>query len=40
MAKIIAVCMSKAKGTRKEDHGEGVIVENYGLECDAHADSG
>ncbi len=39
MAKIIAVCKSKKKGTRKEVLKEGYIQENYGLADDAHADS-
>ena len=38
MAKIIAVCKSKKKGTRKEDVKEGYIHQNYGLADDAHAD--
>jgi len=38
MAKIIAVCSSKKKGTRKEDVKEGYIHQNYGLAGDAHAD--
>ncbi len=38
MAKIIAVCKSKDKGTRKEDVGEGLLKEEFGLEGDAHAD--
>ena len=38
MAKIIAVCSSKNKGTKKEDVTEGVLKENYGLIGDAHAD--
>ncbi len=38
MAKIIAVCTSKKKGTRKTDVKEGLIEENYGLAGDAHAD--
>ncbi len=38
MAKIIAVCKSKKKGTRKEDVREGYIHQNYGLADDAHAD--
>ena len=38
MAKIIAVCQSKKKGTRKEDAKEGYIHQNYGLAGDAHAD--
>ncbi len=40
MAKIIAVCKSKEKGTRKEAVNEAVIKENYGLIDDAHADCG
>ncbi len=39
MAKVVAVCTSEAKGTRKEDIRECVIKENYGLTGDAHADS-
>jgi len=38
MAKIIAVCRSKKKGTRKEDITEGVLRKEYGLVGDAHAD--
>jgi MOSC domain-containing protein YiiM len=38
MAKIIAVCKSKEKGTTKEDVTEGVLKEDYGLVGDAHAD--
>ena len=38
MAKIIAVCSSKNKGTKKEDIAEGVLKEDYGLINDAHAD--
>jgi len=38
MAKIIAVCRSEKKGTRKEAMAEGVIGEDYGLIGDAHAD--
>jgi MOSC domain-containing protein YiiM len=39
MAKIIAVCKSKKKGTRKEDIKEGYFLQDYGMEDDAHADS-
>ena len=39
MAKIIAVCKSKEKGTRKGPIAEGVLREDYGLVGDAHADS-
>ena len=38
MAKIIAVCKSKKKGTKKENVKEGYIHQNYGLDGDAHAD--
>jgi len=34
---IIAVCRSEAKGTRKQPIAEGSLVENWGLEGDAHA---
>ena len=35
--KILAVCQSREKGTVKKDIGSGVLIENYGLENDAHA---
>ncbi|NWF77918.1 MAG: MOSC domain-containing protein [Chloroflexi bacterium] len=38
MAKIIAVCSSKEKGTKKEALVEGILKEGYGLVGDAHAD--
>jgi len=38
MAEIVAVCKSKAKGTKKEAIAEGVLREDYGLIDDAHAD--
>ena len=38
MSKIIAVCQSKKKGTRKQDVNEGYLHQNYGLADDAHAD--
>jgi len=38
MAKIIAVCKSKEKGTRKKAVAEGTLKEDYGLVGDAHAD--
>jgi len=38
MARIIAVCRSEKKGTKKEDIARGVLKENYGLIGDAHAD--
>jgi MOSC domain-containing protein YiiM len=40
VAKIIAVCSSKDKGVRKEDIRKGILRKEYGLEGDAHADSG
>ena len=40
MAKIVAVCSSKKKGTRKETIAEGILKEDYGLIGDAHADCG
>ena len=39
MAKILAVCTSKKKGTSKQDIREAFIEENYGVKNDAHADS-
>ncbi len=39
MAKIIAVCKSDKKGTRKEVIAEGFISQDYGLVGDAHADA-
>lgn len=38
MAKVIAVCRSNDKGTRKEPVGEGILKEDYGLVGDAHAE--
>ena len=38
MAKVIAVCKSKEKGTKKEIIAEGILSEDYGLVGDAHAD--
>ncbi|MDI3521982.1 MAG: hypothetical protein PWR31_1127 [Bacillota bacterium] len=35
--RVKAVCTSTAKGTRKEDRGEGVFRPGYGVEGDAHA---
>jgi MOSC domain-containing protein YiiM len=40
MAKVIAVCSSKTKGVRKDNVRSGVLKQEYGLEGDAHADSG
>ena len=38
MAKIIAVCSSEKKGTKKEVVKEGFFQEDFGLIDDAHAD--
>ncbi len=38
MAKIIAVCKSEQKGTKKEVVNEGLLKEDFGLIDDAHAD--
>jgi len=38
MAKIIAVCRSDKRGTKKEIIAEGMLREAYGLVGDAHAD--
>ena len=40
MAKVIAVCTSQTKGVRKENIKSGNLKEEFGLEGDAHADSG
>lgn len=40
MPHIVAVCRSEKKGTRKSAGNEGYIREEYGLDGDAHADSG
>lgn len=37
MGKILAVCISEHKGERKKNIGQGVLIENHGLEGDAHA---
>ena len=39
MGRIIAVCISEKKGTVKKNIGSCKIIENYGLEGDAHAGS-
>ena len=36
MAKIIAVCTSEKKGMRKKNIGNGMLIEDFGLEGDAH----
>ena len=40
MGKVIAVCISENKGTVKTDVGSCRIIQDYGLENDAHAGSG
>ncbi len=40
MASVIAVCTSTEKGVSKRPVDEGCLREEYGLEGDAHADSG
>jgi MOSC domain-containing protein YiiM len=40
VAKIIAVCTSEKKGTKKEAIKEGFLEEDFGLIGDAHADCG
>ncbi|KPJ58313.1 MAG: molybdenum cofactor sulfurase [Deltaproteobacteria bacterium DG_8] len=38
MVKVIAVCRSEKKGTKKKNVGNGLFRENYGLIDDAHSD--
>ncbi|MFN3468042.1 MAG: MOSC domain-containing protein, partial [Candidatus Brocadiales bacterium] len=38
--KVIAVCISEKKGTQKKDVGEVRLIEDYGIEKDAHAGPG
>ena len=40
LAKVIAVCKSEQKGTRKEAVPEGILRKGHGLIGDAHADCG
>ncbi|HJD45204.1 MAG TPA: MOSC domain-containing protein [Candidatus Mediterraneibacter norfolkensis] len=37
MGEVVAVCTSPAKGTQKTDVGEGIFIEEFGIEGDAHA---
>lgn len=39
MGSIVAVCSSPKKGMRKKNIGEGVLVEEHGLQGDAHTGS-
>lgn len=36
MGIVVAVCTSPKKGMRKKNVGEGILVENHGLQGDAH----
>ena len=40
MGKIVALCISKCKGTRKSQVPIAVLRENHGMENDAHAGTG
>lgn len=40
MGRVVAVCISEKKGTVKTDVGSCRIIQDYGLENDAHAGSG
>lgn len=37
MAKIVAVCISEKRGTRKTNVGKGMLLAGLGLEGDAHS---
>lgn len=37
MGEVIAVCTSPAKGTQKKNVGEGLFIEDFGIQGDAHA---
>jgi MOSC domain-containing protein YiiM len=39
MGKIVAICISKKKGVQKRDIKRCKLIENHGLEGDAHAGS-
>ncbi len=39
MGKIVAICISKKKSVQKKDVKQCRLIENYGLEGDAHAGS-
>jgi MOSC domain-containing protein YiiM len=39
MARVVAVCKSQKKGTKKKEVSEGLLQVNFGLMGDAHADS-
>ncbi len=35
--RVLAVCISERKGERKKNIGSGLLIENFGLQGDAHA---
>ncbi|MCI6042552.1 MOSC domain-containing protein [bacterium] len=37
MGKVMAVCISEKKGTQKKNIHEAVVIEDFGIEKDAHA---
>jgi MOSC domain-containing protein YiiM len=37
MGKVMAVCISEKRGTQKKNVNEVVLIENFGIENDAHA---
>ena len=39
MGKVMAVCVSKRRGTQKTNIGRGELIKNFGLKGDAHAGS-
>jgi TatD DNase family protein len=40
MGIVMAVCVSEKKGTAKKNAGKATLIENYGLQGDAHAGGG
>ena len=39
IAKVVAVCTSPKTGMRKKNVNEGILIENMGIQDDAHANS-
>lgn len=37
MGKVMAICISEKKGTQKSEIDEAVLIEDFGIEKDAHA---
>lgn len=37
MGEVMAVCISERKGTQKQNIGSGLLLEDWGIEKDAHA---